>query len=370
MKCPHCGTEAESRFCPNCGTLLQDNQPTSSDVSPSVSDTPISTAPTVPPTTPSSKPSAELPKSKKRFPKWAIASIIAVICLAILGGLGYFAWMVISGDSTPPSSTTIRPTSSSTSSKTNNFEEETTGTSSTASSTSRTLSDGEIPLMYSNPDSYVGDTVTLIGQVFTEPERSSGSIAFQMFQDPSGSSRNTLVYYVGSADIKEGDYVRITGTVMGSFSGTNAFGGTIYAPAISTSQLEVISYIDAVSPSISTLNLSNATINQYGCSITIEKIELAAEETRVYVSVTNNSAEEFSFYRYSARIVQNGQQYELETNYDADYPEVSTDILPGVTSTGILTFPPLQNGAMQIILSGQSHDFSLDFEDYIFNVPG
>ena len=47
-------------------------------------------------------------------------------------------------------------------------------------------------------------------------------------------------------------------------------------------------------------------------------MELAEKETRVAVTVTNNGAAAFSIYDSSAKIVQNGKQFEREYNSYAD----------------------------------------------------
>ncbi len=49
------------------------------------------------------------------------------------------------------------------------------------------------------------------------------------------------------------------------------------------------------------------TQTQHGLSITIEKVEFADAETRVFVSVRNASSHNASFYDFNAKAVQHGQ---------------------------------------------------------------
>ncbi|MBR2943353.1 MAG: hypothetical protein IKB82_08140 [Clostridia bacterium] len=226
----------------------------------------------------------------------------------------------------------------------------------------------EIKALHSNPQSFENHYVELIGKVFTTPEYGDGFIALQMWADYEKSDKNTIVYiYDQDFSVETDDYVRVVGLASGVFEGENAFGATVSAPVIHAKEYETVSYQDAVMPALHTVNV-NKTITQFGYAVTIDKIEFAKKETRVYVNVQNGGMSEFSLYTYGARISQNGTQYEEESNWEADYPEIQTDLLVGNTTSGIIVFPPVEQSSFDIILDGDSDNYREDFSKFIFNI--
>jgi hypothetical protein len=231
------------------------------------------------------------------------------------------------------------------------------------------LTDIEVMKMYTNPEDYVGRVVDLTGRVFSEPEYDSDGVYFQMFADLENSEKNTIIAFNDSNFLLgSDDYVRISGEVVDVFEGTNAFGGTIIAPAIVAYELEVISYMDAVSPTVKEVIPTNSTETQYGYSVSVDKVEFADNETRVYLTVENAGSSKFNLYSFYAKIIQDGKQYEEETNYSADYPEVQTDLMVGVTTNGIFTFPKIEISDFQLVMEASSENWDEDLSPYIFDV--
>ena len=209
----------------------------------------------------------------------------------------------------------------------------------------------------------------LSGVVFNTVEYDEDGVYFQMWGDPENSDLNTIVTYPDPNFALESDqYVKLTGTVMGEFTGTNAFGGEISAAVVTADTLEISTYQDVVSPTLATASADVPTVEQLGYSITVQKAELAENETRLYISATNNGSANFIIYSFNMTIVQDGHQYEEESNYDADYPELQSDIRPSVTTEGIVTFPALENAPFQLIIEARSDDWDEDIQDYVFNL--
>lgn len=231
------------------------------------------------------------------------------------------------------------------------------------------LSADEVKKMYSSPKDYKGSFVELSGIVFGGVEYDDDGLYFQMFGDPTNMDMNTLVGYDDPAfELEDDQYVKLTGEVIDVYEGENLLGGKVVAPVIRADSLEISSYIDVVSPTLATAQAATPAVDQHGYVVTIDKAELSATETRLYVSVTNNGSSSFSVYPFNMRIVQDGTQYEETTNFDAGYPELQSDILPGVTTEGIVTFPPLQNAPFTVLVEGQSDDWDEDFKDYTFEL--
>lgn len=230
------------------------------------------------------------------------------------------------------------------------------------------LTESEIKQMYTDPTKFTGRQLELTGQVFSSPEYDEDGVYFQMWGDPEGQDLNTVVVcFDPELELESDEYVRITGEVVDVFEGENMMGGKIVAPMVRADSLETVSYMDAVMPTLYTAMAEENSIDQYGYVVTIEKVELAESETRAYITVTNNGSESFDLYRYNAKIIQNGKQYEQETNYYAEYPEIQSDLSVGVTTEGILTFPAIEATDFQLILPGASGNWEERIDDYTFN---
>lgn len=237
-----------------------------------------------------------------------------------------------------------------------------------AASKSDFLTEAEIKEMYSNPSKFKNRSVELIGKVFSTPEYDSGAVYFQMWADPENSELNTIVKYEDAQiDLNDGDYIKMAGIVRGEYEGENAFGAQILAPQIEANTLEVVSYQDAIAPPFLTVIPKTPTQTQHGYSVTIEKVELAEKETRVYIKVENNGAAKFSLYSFNSYIIQNGKQFEEEANYAADYPKVQTDLNVGVSTEGIFCYPAIENGSFDVVLEGSSENYSEKLEPFSFD---
>lgn len=226
----------------------------------------------------------------------------------------------------------------------------------------------EFNLVYSNPKEYKGSNVEFYGKVFIEPERDNDGTYLQMYALNQGSDGNTIVAIQDpNLDVSDGDIVYVKGVVGDVYEGTNAFGSTISAPSIIASSIEKSDYATAFSPALKVIDV-NQEINQHGYSMTLERIELAADETRVYLKIKNDSSDNISFYSFNAVILQGTNQISQEDNWDADYPEINSDIFPGVISEGVVTFNSvdIEGENLKLVFEGHSDDYSLEFESFVF----
>ena len=93
--------------------------------------------------------------------------------------------------------------------------------------------------LVADPDSKRGASVDITGKVFRPPDVGEREAVFQMWADPENAEWNTMVHTdPGSAKVKSDDYVRVQGTVRGSFEGENPFSGTISAVEIEADSVE------------------------------------------------------------------------------------------------------------------------------------
>ena len=222
--------------------------------------------------------------------------------------------------------------------------------------------------LYTNPDKYKGKYVKISGQVFLEPERDGDYIYFQMWEDPANSEGNTIVKASADVKVKSEDYIIVDGEVTGKFEGENYFGGTVTAPKIENATVEVVDYITAVAPTIKE-KVVDSTQDQYGYAVTVQKIEFAENETRVYVSVINNGSDTFSCYGFNSKIIQEGKQISSESNFFAGYPEIESDLISGASTEGIITFPALNpDVALDLYIDGYSNNWEEQVETYTYTV--
>ena len=220
--------------------------------------------------------------------------------------------------------------------------------------------------MYRNPDEYEGHYFEITGQVFNIIGSSDGQLQFQIYQDVENYENNTLVV---SDDVKvsENDYVRLTGTVQGVEEYENMLGGTTQAVVFFADSVETLDYKDAVMPTLKEVSV-NKSSEQYGYKVTVEKVEFAEKETRVYVKVENGGSDTLDIYSYGAIAVQNGKQFEHSDNWDADYPEIQSDLRVGNSTEGVLVFNGLEQNDFTLIIEGYSENWDENLDDFEISI--
>ena len=359
-KCKYCGADFDGASCPNCGAAAATQAPTvqtsaSNNVPPPVPPTHVPPVRQMPPPVP---PVGQMPpvppyqQPVKNKLKWwqivliAIGALVAIVIIVTLIGVD---------EESSSSGTGVDKTSSSSLDGSSESGEE-------------PLTESEISQMYTEPKKFKGRSVTLYGKIFSEPENDSKGVSFHMYASPDDYERNTVIEYKNpSAELKSGDYVKVVGTVYGEIKGTNLFGGSLSAPKITASSVEVVDYITAVRPTIKSVEVGKE-INQSGYKCTINKVEFAEKETRVYVTFENGGKEKFDLHVYSTKIVQNGTQFDIESNHMAEYPKLQTSIMQDVKTEGILTFGKMDQASFKLYIKGSSEDYKEKIEEYVFDI--
>jgi hypothetical protein len=177
-----------------------------------------------------------------------------------------------------------------------------------------------------------------VGRVFTAPERDKKGTYLQVWADPKNSEQNTIVGYADpNFKVVENDYVHVVGTVKGKYTGTNAFGTDVTVPTVLASSLKVVDATAAAPPTLATLGPRTST--QAGIHVSVTKVEFAASETRVFMTVRNKSNSSVSVYANSMKAVQQGRQY--DPSFSSDYPELSDSVVSGASSSGVVVFPKM-----------------------------
>lgn len=230
------------------------------------------------------------------------------------------------------------------------------------------VKESEFTSVYTTPDKYKGKYIKLTGKVFNNVEEKDGKFAFQIFEDIDNYENSTIIFCKKDPKIAANDYIEVDGKIMGEVEGENAFGATLTALQVEAVSVKKSDYKSIKSPTLQEVIPDGAAITQHGITLEINKIEFAKKETRVYLKLTNASADKFSFYQFTTKAVQGTTQYDIQPNYEAKYPEISSDIMTGVTSEGVLVFPAMEHASLKIIASGMSDNYNLDFSDFVFDI--
>lgn len=236
------------------------------------------------------------------------------------------------------------------------------------------VSESEISNVFVNPNDYKGKYVEMTGQIFVAPEQDEDGIMLQAWHDPQNSQNNFVVWVEGTNNTFEiNDFISVDGEITGEIEGENVFGETVSAPMIDADSIEIQSYMDAVAPTTSEITPENASVEQYGITITVDKVEFAENETRIYMTESNASENTFNLYTYMIGIVQNGKQIEQDMSsmsvYEGDYEQLSDNLLPGASSSGILVFPAMDSSVgFQIHAEGMSDNYEQQFEPFVIDV--
>lgn len=232
------------------------------------------------------------------------------------------------------------------------------------------LTKQEYEELHTTPKKFKGRTVEFYAKVFTTPERDKDGVVVQAFADPKNSELNTIIVYPDPGFVvNNGDYIHVVGAVTDEFRGSNLMGGPITAPVVLADTFEITDYITAASPALKTVEVDQEIV-QHGYKMQLDKVEFAEDETRVYLTITNDSKSSITFYDFNAKAVQGTKQYETAYNWEADYKEVQSDILPGVISDGIVLFEGMDvgGGDVRFFFEGRSDNWNLDFKPFEFVV--
>ncbi|MDX5476605.1 MAG: DUF4352 domain-containing protein [Bacillaceae bacterium] len=240
----------------------------------------------------------------------------------------------------------------------------------TSKTSKEPLTAQEFTQMLSNPKNFKGSYVEYVGKVFTVEKDENGTY-LQVWADPEKSDNNTIVAIQDpNFNVTDEDFIIIKGTVRDEFKGENAFGAELILPVIDAESYEVADYITAVSPTLHELAVNQGQ-DQHGYVVNVEKVEFGQKDTRVYVSIKNESDSTINFWSFDAKLVQGGKQLDVDYAWEANYPELQSDIRPGVTSEGILSFPTLdfESGeAIKLYLNGSSDDWDVTIEEFLFDI--
>lgn len=220
--------------------------------------------------------------------------------------------------------------------------------------------------VYTNAKKYLGYHIEIKGQVFQVMGDNGKTKGIQIWLDPDTCEQNLMIYYSTDVEVKQGDYIKCTGYIDSVTKYKNAYDAELHVPLVISKDLEKATYIEVMSPTVECITLENVKQEQFGYSIAINKVEFAEKETRIYATATNNGKALMTI--GDAVIVQGGKQYNSETNHDAEYEEIPYEVVKGVTCSGIIVFPTINNEDFELTISVHSDDYDEELADFVFKI--
>ncbi len=235
------------------------------------------------------------------------------------------------------------------------------------------IPDDQIEQFFTKPDDFKGKWVKLPGVVLKGSETDGDQTVVQAFYDVVKHEKSYMVYSKTTDSFASDDYILVEGKVDGTFTGKNYFGTDLTVPKIVDATITKSTYMDVAAPTVAQVEPA-VSASEYGVTFSCDKVEYAKAETRVYMTVKNDSQNTINFGEYSIRLIVNGSQVEQdqasESRYLGKYPQLSYDVTAGASTSGILIFPPIeQNTSFQILIPDiYSDDFMQEFKDVQLNI--
>lgn len=227
-----------------------------------------------------------------------------------------------------------------------------------------------IDAVASKPDDYKGKYIKFYGIVSTV-EEDDDFYGCQVYIDLDYN--NSVLLEIPKDTISEApkpdDFLSIDAKIEDSRDGQTVMGVNSTWAYLKADSVEKTTYLDSFGKAETTWEFTDKSIDQSGIKVDVTKVEFAKDETRFYVTVTNNSSDTASLWTSSAKVIQNGQQKDQSYgNYWGDYPEVSSDIIPGASSSGIMVFDAMDPSALQLYIEGSSDNWDIELSPFVFDL--
>lgn len=243
------------------------------------------------------------------------------------------------------------------------------GSSETAPEDRVYLEGSDIDAAISDGDAYKGKWISLSGKVFNI-DKDGDDVALQVWYDVEDQNQQFIVYASQdlAGSVKNDDFIKVDGEITGTFTGENYFGGEIKALMIKAETLEVGGYDDIYAPAESTKQVGQ-TQDQHGVSVTVDRVEYAKGEARVYVSVKNDSGDTASIYTFNAKAIQDGKQFEHQDNWEAGSDSDIGEVLDGASKEGIIRFKALNpDKGFKLTMEAYSDNWDIELNDFVFEI--
>lgn len=332
MNCPKCNTPNPDgqKFCGNCGAELSTGATEKKEDNNSFSY--------------ADNTSNQPPKQKKKKHGCLIAVLVVV---------GLFVLLIIFG--------MISGSNDSSDSKKDNSNRKTE-----ASETKKKEYVDDINAVANSPKKYKGKYIKFYG-VVSNIDSDDDRYGYQVYidQDHNTSVLLEVPKSILKDTINPDDYISVDAKIDGSYDGQTVMGVDSTWAYLEAESVEKTTYTESFGKASTTWEFTDKTVEQNGISVSVTKVEFADEETRIYVTATNNSSDKFSLWSSSAIVIQNGKQYDQTYgNAYEQYENLSSDILPGASTSGVICFDKMDPSQFKLHIEGSSDNYELDFSPF------
>lgn len=189
----------------------------------------------------------------------------------------------------------------------------------------------------------------VVGKV-TQVQSDADGNAVVVSTDPDGFEGQLVVLNVDDS-VREDDYIKFSGQVIDVFDTENRLGAEISLPRVLQSELTKVD-ATAADPPLRTIKV-NQTKDLGGVRITVKRVEISENQTRIWVRYKNNSSDDFFG---DPSLTAGGSQ--VDTDYSDDLKAPSSDLSPGASTSGVLTFEPVRkNSKMKLSFDGYNSNY-------------
>lgn len=220
--------------------------------------------------------------------------------------------------------------------------------------------------LFRNNSQYVGKTVHYIGKVVQTQENSNNSYTMRanVTEKDYGLWEDDVFLNYQGERVLEDEIVEFWGEIKGVKKYSTVLGASRSIPEITVLQLQVLKdYVGGSTIPIKKTVEVGKTDTQHGFNVTLDKIELTDKQTRVWLTVKNNSKYKINFYTFSAKLVQGGKQLEKESVF-GQKQELPSEFLPNVEAKGVIVFPIInETGTVRLVVD-KPHAQDIPFEEY------
>lgn len=220
----------------------------------------------------------------------------------------------------------------------------------------------------SNKDS-VSTSVTLIGSVdYVDDSSADGLILWLSVPETENVENEKFITDAVKIQYDEettadqvtyGDFVELTGVVSGlTGEDKNVYDLKDGKLIIAANTVTKLDSIDVISPVLNTIDTIDSQ-TESKVKVEIEKIDFAPNQTRVFVTITNNSKSEFrprTFEMYANSKVME----ETYGFYGLDFEDLPYSIPAGKTGSGVVMFDAIDSesaGSVELYFSGYDDNY-------------
>lgn len=203
----------------------------------------------------------------------------------------------------------------------------------------------EINTMLSDPNAYVTKSVDITGQVSEVVATDSETTNYLITLDETYDSKNISIVVSNKLveDIEVGDFVQVKGYINSvvNINDTEMIN-------VSVDIIQEISYSLSYDPAVTSL-LVNKEMEINGITLVINTIEIGNKETRMTITIKNNTASDVTFTYEDIILEADGATYNTITNDYAVSEMLPTTIKTGEEVTGLILFDMFDYEAVEIL---------------------